>query len=277
MRKLNLLGLAVLSLTVSAGVFAHDYTLEEHGNICDRMIKAGKSKAAIEKCYKDFGKSKFKKAKDKAAKERGEQIANSEAEAIEAAAKKEADRKKYIIKSFSGSEVMHLEFSYFVAQVTVNQIDVDNKMTSPKELCEYLGYEDAISDQENVGYTLSDDISNGWEKNASYEGVYVNTFGNVKPFMKKSEWNSIQDYKVKHYTKIVCKRLRKTVEEVQSEEMQRAIRLVISAQEKPEADRDGEEQIDVSRGQSEEIRRILEDKRGSKRNTDRFTHKGSSK
>jgi len=268
MRAFNLLALT-LATTLSVSAFAGD----KDRNICDDLIEQGASKGDIAQCFDAFGKSKFRKQQEKEARERGEQIAATQAEQERLEAEKEAERKKYIIKHFEGEDIMYLKFAHFVAVKYTDESmgsdeTVDRKMTSPKELCEYLGFEDAISNKENVGFKLSKRISD--YENQDYKGIYVNWNGK----MKEVKWKDSDPASVQHYTKIACKRLRKSDEQVQSEALQNAIRLVISAQEKPEAQEQGEEQVDSGRQETESelrVRRLLEGK--TRRNSDRFTHK----
>ena len=273
MRAFNLLAITfITSLSLSA--FAGDPpSRADDGNVCDDLIEQGASKEDIAQCFKAFKKSKYRKYLEKQAADRGEQIAATKEEEERLAAEKEADRKKYIIKSFEGEEVKYLKFAHFVAVKYTDESmgsdeTVDRKMSSPKELCEYLGFENAISDKEHVGYKLSERISD--YENQDYKGIYVNW--NNK--LKEVKWKDSDPASVQHYTKIVCKRLRKSDEQVQSEVLQNAIRLVISAQEKPEVSREGEEQVDIERDESElMVRRLLESRRSGKRSADKFTHK----
>lgn len=272
MRAFNLLALTVIT-TFSVAAFAGDDIESKEKNICDSLIAQGGSKADVEECFKAFGKSKYRKALEKAAKERGEQIAATEAEERRIAAEKEKERKATILKSFEGEELKYLKFAHFVAVKYTDESmgsdeTVDDKMTSPKELCQYLGFEDAVSDKEGIGYELSKRISD--YENPDYKGIYINWQGKKK----EVKWKDDDPASVKHFTKIVCKRKRKTDEAEQSQEVQDAIRLVIEAQKKPEREGNGEEVVDGSRDEESEIvvRRILENRRTGSRSTDRFTH-----
>lgn len=277
MRALNLLAITLIT-SLSFAAHAGEPTFEEDGNVCDRLIRQGASPADIEICFDEFKKSKYRKHIEKKAEQAGERLAATQAEQEQLAAEKEAERKKYIIKKFEGEELLYLKFAHFVAvKYTDEEMgsdeDVDDKMTSPKELCEYLGYQDAVSDKENVGYTLSKRISD--YNNPDYQGIYVNYAGKKK----EVKWKDSDPASVKHYTKVVCKRLRGADEIAQTEEMQNAIRLVIEAQERSEGESSGEEQVDIERDESElMVRRLLEQRNsGKRRSTNRFTHEGSTK
>lgn len=283
MRKLNLIAMLLLTTaSLSLSAVAGDDFSDKEKNICDRLISQGGSKKDVEICFKEFGKSKYRKAAEKAAKERGEEIAASESDAARLRAEKEADRKKYIIKRFEGEELKYLGYAHFVAVKYTDESmgsdeTVDNKMTSPKELCEQFGFEDAVSSKEGAGYKLSERISD--YNNPDFQGIYVNWNGKKK----EVKWDDHDPASVKYYTAVVCKRLRQTDEQAQSQEIQDALRLMSDAHARSESgDRDGEEQVDITRSESETeselmVRRLLENRRNGTGNSDRFTHKSKSK
>lgn len=278
MRNLNLcavllLTTASLSLTAVAG----DDFSDKKKNICDRLIGQGASKKDVEICFKEFGKSKYRKAVEKRARERGEEVAATETEAARLRAEKEADRKKYIIKRFEGDELKYLGYAHYVAVKYTDESmgsdeTVDDKMTSPKELCQQLGFEDAVSSKEGAGYKLSDRISD--YNNPDFEGIYINWNGKKK----EVKWDDHDPASVKYYTAVVCKRLRQTDEQAQSQEIQDALRLMSDAQARVEREDTNEEQVDIERSESElMVRRLLESRRNNSGSSDRFTHKGKSK
>lgn len=279
MRKLNLFAMLLLTTaTLSATAIAGDDFSDKEKNICDRLIKQEASKKDVEICFKEFGKSKYRKALEKAAKERGEEVAASESDAIRLRAANEAERKKYIIKRFEGNELKYLGYAHYVAVKYTDEDmgsdeKVDDKMTSPMELCQQLGFEDAISSKEGSGYKLSDRISD--YNNPEFEGIYINWNGKKK----EVKWDDHDPASVKYYKAVVCKRLRQTDEEAQTQELQDALRLMRDAQERVEtSDRDGEEQVDIDRSESElMVRRLLESRRNNSGSSDRFTHKSKTK
>lgn len=273
MRKLNLLALTIITAsTFSLTAFAGS---DEDKNICDVLIKKGATKTEIEMCFKEFGKSKFRKSIEKAARDRGEQEATNRTEAEESRAAADVERKKYIIKRFEGDELTYL-YSQFVAVKYTDQEmgsdeTVDKKMTSPKEMCAHLGFEDAVSDKEGIGYKLSERLQD--YQNPDYLGMYVNWNGKKK----QVKWDDDEPSAVKHYTKIVCKRLRKNDETAQSAEIQNAVRLINEANtQRASRSGDGEEQVDSNRNDESEyeieVRELLERRSKKPRQYDRFTH-----
>ncbi len=279
MRELNLFAMLLLTTaSLSFSAVAGDDFSDKEKNICDRLINQGASKKDVEICFKEFGKSKYRKAAEKAARARGEEIAATATEAANLRASKEAERKKYIIQKFEGSELKYLGYAHYVAVKYTDESmgsdeTVDKKMTSPQELCVQLGFEDAVSDKEGAGYKLSDRISD--YNNPDFQGIYVNWNGKKK----EVKWDDHDPASVKYYTAVVCKRLRQTDEQAQSQEIQDALRLMSDAQARVENDdRDGEEQVDIDRSESElMVRRLLESRRNGSGSSDRFTHKGKSK
>ena len=240
-------------------------------NLCDDLIDNGGSKADIKTCLKAFKKSEYRLAIEKAAKEKGEIIAANEEEEAKLKKEEEKERKKYIIRKFEGKEVMFLNAANFVARKYTDQElgpdeTVDSKMTSPKEMCEYLGFEDATSGTEGVGYTLSKRIQD--YNNADYRGIYVNWNGKKK----EVNWDDNEPSAVKHYTSIVCKRKRKSGENPQSFEMQAAIRLLNDVNSGISSDNNDGSHIEINREDSKKTyKRPRENV-----NYDKFTHDSNS-